>query len=126
MITPLPSLLPLGGGPASHDDPSSRNTVDRTSAVAAAAAGVPPSDQRVAQMPRPREPTIQSKSRVASGIAHPRSVSRKSLRIVSARAVRETDEEKRAAQPTVLASPSCDPPYVIDDDGIKRFKLSCL
>lgn len=121
MTTPSPSRLPPEGAPPS-EGPSLGAPPDRTVAAAGAAPAVPTSDQRVTQTPRRRP----FKSRAASGIAHPRGVSRKSLRIASARAVREPDEGNETAPPTLLVSPPCDPPYVIEDDGTKRFKLSCL
>ena len=120
---PSPSPPAPEGGPASVD-PSPRSAEEPAQpAPAKVAASVPSSDRRAAPPARRVSASIgRTKPRSASRIAGSQRSPRKSWRTESAGAL----EEASAAQPPAPAPPSCDPPFIIDDDGIKRFKLSCL
>jgi len=124
---PLSLPLALDGGPAS-DGPSPGDAPDPARPVPPHfSVGMPASDHRVAQAPRRRSVSVGgAKTRGASRITGSRSRPRKSPRTESTEAIGKAVEEAGAAQPPVLAPPSCDPPYVIGDDGIKRFKVACL
>lgn len=125
---PLDSRLPPEGEAAPDGGALRGNTPGPARPVPAAAAVVAPNSKpRVAQAPR-RRSTSAGRAAPSTGLAVPRGpkVPRRSPRTASAKAIGESAEEAGAAQPPVLAAPSCDPPYVVDDEGIKRFKLSCL
>jgi len=134
--SPSPAPAPPADEPASSGpSPGDTAAAPRPSSPGAAA-GVPPSEPRIAQTPRRRNaPVNHAKPRGTSKAARSRSVLRKISRTASSEggpaggpvenAVHEPGPAERPSGPSG-APPSCDPPYVIDEDGIKHFKLSCL
>ncbi|HEY8926231.1 MAG TPA: serine/threonine-protein kinase [Polyangia bacterium] len=127
MTTPAtPSPPPPSVEPASPPE-NTRDAPPPAPAPAVARAEAPSSEQRMAPAPRRRSaPADRAKPRGAAKIARSPSGSRKGKAAAAAEKIEKAAGEAGTSPPPAAPAPSCDPPYVIDDDGIKHFKLSCL